>query len=81
MGRVWHDRRCRAEWLCALRQKSRIIRPDVRHPRVVALVALTAAIAAVAVPGPVGSRNPSPALETDPDLSRKSRSRLQSRDR
>lgn len=49
-------------------RKSRIIRPDVRHPRVVALVALTAAIAAVAVPGPVGSRNPSIALETDPDL-------------
>jgi len=31
-------------------------------------VALTATIAAVAVPGPVGSRNPSLALETDPDL-------------
>ena len=31
-------------------------------------MALTAAIAAVAVPGPVGSRNPSLALETDPDL-------------
>jgi len=31
-------------------------------------VALTAAIAAVAVPGPVGSRNPSPQPETDPDL-------------
>lgn len=47
---------------------SRIIPADVRHPRVVALVALTAAIAAVAVPGPVGSRNPSPQSETDPDL-------------
>ena len=44
------------------------VRLDVRHPRVVALVALTAAIAAVAVPGPVGSRAPSLALETDPDL-------------
>ena len=31
-------------------------------------MALTATIAAVAVPGPVGSRNPSIALETDPDL-------------
>jgi rare lipoprotein A (peptidoglycan hydrolase) len=31
-------------------------------------VALTATIAAVAVPGPVGSRAPSPTLETDPDL-------------
>ena len=42
--------------------------PTCDIPRVVALVALTAAIAAVAVPGPVGSRNPSLALETDPDL-------------
>jgi hypothetical protein len=41
---------------------------DVRHPRVVAFVALTAAIAAVAVPGPVGSRGPSLSLSTDPDL-------------
>jgi hypothetical protein len=35
---------------------SPIIRRDVRHPRVVALVALTATIAAVAVPGPVVSQ-------------------------
>jgi rare lipoprotein A (peptidoglycan hydrolase) len=48
--------------------KSPIIPGDVRHPRVVALVALTATIAAVAVPGPVGSRNPSSPIETDPDL-------------
>jgi hypothetical protein len=40
----------------------------VRHPRIVAVVALTAAIAAVAVPGPVGSRGPGPDLVTDPDL-------------
>ncbi len=40
----------------------------MRHPRVVAVVALTAAIAAVAVPGPVGSRGPSLPLTTDPDL-------------
>jgi rare lipoprotein A (peptidoglycan hydrolase) len=40
----------------------------VRHPRVVAVVALTAAIAAVAVPGPVGSRGPSLPLTTGPDL-------------
>ena len=31
-------------------------------------MALTAAIAAVAVPGPVGSQAPSPLLETEPDL-------------
>jgi len=43
-------------------------RNDVRHPRVVAFVALTAAIAAVAVPGPVGSKAPSVPLATDPDL-------------
>lgn len=40
----------------------------MRHPRVVAVVALTAAIAAVAVPGPVGSRGPSLPLTTGPDL-------------
>jgi rare lipoprotein A (peptidoglycan hydrolase) len=51
-----------------VRPKSPIISPDVRHPRVVALVALTATIAAVAVPGPVGSRNPSSPIKTDPDL-------------
>jgi rare lipoprotein A (peptidoglycan hydrolase) len=51
-----------------IRPKSPIIPADVRHPRVVALVALTATIAAVAVPGPVGSRNPSSPIKADPDL-------------
>jgi Lytic transglycolase len=45
-----------------------MIRRDVRHPRVVAFVALTAAIAAVAVPGPVGSRGPGLPSAADPDL-------------
>ena len=67
-ARVWHDRRRPAGRHGRFPSKSRIIRPDVRHPRVVAFVALTATIAAVAVPGPVGSRNPSLALETDPGL-------------
>lgn len=42
--------------------------PDVRHPKVVASVALIAILAAVAVPGSVGSRSPSPASHLAPDL-------------
>jgi hypothetical protein len=40
----------------------------VRHLKVVASVALIAMLAAVAVPGPVGSRVPSPAATVDPGL-------------
>jgi Lytic transglycolase len=65
---VWHGWRHTAGRTKRIPAKSPIIRADVRHPRVVALVALTAAIAAVAVPGPVGSRAPSPPIETDSDL-------------
>ena len=41
---------------------------DVRHPWVVASGALIALLAMVAVPGPVGSRGPSPFDVPDPDL-------------
>jgi rare lipoprotein A (peptidoglycan hydrolase) len=40
----------------------------VRSRKVVASVALIATLAMVAVPGPVGSRGPSPAATVDPDL-------------
>jgi hypothetical protein len=42
----------------------------VRHKNVVASVALIAILASVAVPGPVGSRVPSPAATVDPGLFR-----------
>jgi hypothetical protein len=42
--------------------------PDVRRPKVVAIAALIAAIATVAVPGPVGSRAPSPLPTPAADL-------------
>ncbi len=41
---------------------------DVRRPKVVASMALIAILAMVAVPGPVGSRVPSPASTVDPGL-------------
>ena len=41
---------------------------DVRHPRVVASVALIAVLATVAFPGPAGSRVPSPFDQPDVDL-------------
>lgn len=41
---------------------------DVRRPKVVASAALIALLAAVAVPGPVGSRAPSPFESAAPDL-------------
>jgi hypothetical protein len=41
---------------------------DVRRPRVVAIAALIAAFATVAVPGPVGSRAPSPLPTPSADL-------------
>ncbi len=40
----------------------------MRHKDVVAKVALIALLASVAVPGPVGSRGPSPATTLDPNL-------------
>lgn len=42
--------------------------PDVRRPRIVASVALIALLAAVAVPGPVGSWVPSPRSAPDAQL-------------
>jgi hypothetical protein len=41
---------------------------DVRRPSIVAGMALIAILAAVAVPGPVGSRAPSPRSDTDAEL-------------
>src|SRR5215210_42695 len=46
------------------------VRRDVRRPRVVASMALIAVLAAVAVPGSVGSRGPSPETVIDPNLFR-----------
>ena len=42
--------------------------PDVRRPKVVAIAALIAAFATVAVPGPAGSRAPSPTSTPSADL-------------
>jgi rare lipoprotein A len=45
-------------------------RPDVRHPRVVASVALIAVLASVVVPASAGSQGPSPFDRSDADLFR-----------
>ena len=51
----------------AIRPFDAMVAADVRRPRVVASVALIALLATVAVPGPVGSRVPSPIPTAGPE--------------